>query len=145
MRRTNFLLRSRCRRCPAELAPPTAELVLILNRLGTRRHDPILASMYRHLAHWPAYLALAWTLLAPLNANGFLDRLITEAAKQAGERSGSLVTRLHALSAGPVDPALSTAIRSAIESFTSDVIAKMVVICAVLRTVTSGRCEPLIL
>jgi hypothetical protein len=60
--------------------------------------------MYRHLAHWPAYLALAWTLIAPLNANGFLDRLITEAAKQAGERSGSLVMRLHALSAGPVDP-----------------------------------------
>src|SRR5436309_1593830 len=43
----------------ADLAPTTAELVLTLNRLGTRRGEPILASMYRHLAHWPAYLALA--------------------------------------------------------------------------------------
>jgi hypothetical protein len=129
----------------AELAPPTAELVLILNRLGTRRHDPILASMYRHLAHWPAYLALAWTLLAPLNANGSLDRLIANVAKKARERSTHLMTQLPALSAGPIDPGLSAAIRPAIESFTSDVIAKMVVICAVLRAVTSGGCEPLIL
>ena len=94
--------------------------------------------MYRHLAHWPAYLALAWTLLAPLNANGSLDRLIANAAKKARERSAHHVMRLHVLSAGPTDPALSTAIRSAIEPFTGDLIAKMVVICAVLRAATSG-------
>jgi hypothetical protein len=53
----------------AELSPPIAELVLILNRLGTQHDNAILASMYRHLAYLPAYLALAWTLLAPLNAD----------------------------------------------------------------------------
>ena len=122
----------------AELAPPTAELVLILNRLGTRRHDPILASMYRHLAYWPAYLALAWTLIAPLNADGSLDRLIANAANKAQERSAHLMTQLLAVSARPIDPGLSAAIRSAIDPFTSVVIAKMVVICAVLHTATSG-------
>ena len=122
----------------AELSPTTAELVLILNRLGTRRDDAILASMYRHLAYWPAYLGLTWTLIAPLSADGSLDRLIADAAKKARQRSARLVMRLHVLSAGPTDSALSTAIRSAIEPFTGDVIAKMVVICAVLRAATSG-------
>ena len=37
-----------------------------MNRLGAQRDDSILASMYRHLAHWPPYLALAWTLMALL-------------------------------------------------------------------------------
>jgi hypothetical protein len=53
-----------------ELAPPTARLVLRLNRIGAAGQDPVLASMYRNLAHWPGYLALAWALLAPLDANG---------------------------------------------------------------------------
>src|SRR5258708_584524 len=97
--------------------------------------------MHRHLAHWPAYLALAWTLLAPLKAHGSLHRLIANVAKKARERSAHLMTQLPALSAGPIDPGLSAAIRPAIESFTSDVISKMVVICAVLRAVTSGGCE----
>src|SRR5258708_6309915 len=56
----------------ADMSPATAELVLMLNRLGTRRGDPVLASMYRHLAHWPPYLALAWTIVAPLDADGRL-------------------------------------------------------------------------
>lgn len=121
----------------AELSPTTAELVLILNRLGTRRDNAVLASMYRHLAYWPAYLALVWTLIAPLDADGSLDRLIADAVNQARERSARLVTRLRVPSAGPMDSALSTAMRSAMEPFTGDVIAKMVVICAVLRAATS--------
>ena len=122
----------------AELSLPIAELVLILNRLGTRHDDAILASMYRHLAYWPAYLALAWTLIAPLDADGSLDRLIANAAKKAQERSAHLMTQLLAVSARPIDPGLSAAIRSAIDPFTSVVIAKMVMICAVLHTATSG-------
>ena len=63
-----------------ELPPATAQLVWTLNRLGTRRDGAILASMYRHLAYWPAYLALAWTLIAPLDADGSLDRAIADAS-----------------------------------------------------------------
>jgi Mandelate racemase / muconate lactonizing enzyme, N-terminal domain len=33
------------------VTPDTAKLVLTLNRLGTDREDPVVASMYRHLAH----------------------------------------------------------------------------------------------
>jgi hypothetical protein len=51
----------------AEMSPETAKLVMTMNRLGAQRDDSILASMYRHLAHWPPYLALAWAVIAPLD------------------------------------------------------------------------------
>jgi len=123
----------------AELTPTTAALVRILNRLGTRQSNPILASMYRHLAYWPAYLALAWTLIAPLDANGSLNRLIAAALKRARERSTHLHLPIEIPLDGPVDRTLRLAIRSAIEPFTGGVIAKMVVICAVLHTATGER------
>jgi hypothetical protein len=78
----------------AELAPAITELVWGLNRLGTRREGAILASMYRHLAYWPAYLALAWTLIAPLDADGSLDRAIADASKKARMRADRVAARL---------------------------------------------------
>jgi len=122
----------------ADLPPATAELVLTLNRLGTRRTNPILASMYRHLAHWPTYLALAWTMIAPLDADGRLNHSIADAASKARARAAHLAVRPHAPSNGLPGPAIGTAIRAAVEPFTSDVIARMVVICAVLRVVSAG-------
>ena len=51
----------------------TAALVTALNGFGTRRPGAVLASMYRHLAHWPSYLSFAWLLLAPLDGDGLLQ------------------------------------------------------------------------
>jgi hypothetical protein len=46
----------------ADMPPATAELVLTLNRLGTRRDNPILASMYRFLVEDAARKSCsAWT------------------------------------------------------------------------------------
>lgn len=118
-----------------EMAPATARLVRVLNGLGTRREDAILASMYRHLAHWPAYLALAWTTLAPLDADGRLDGAIADAVAKAGTRAAGIAGRLPQHGAAP-DAALAATIRTAIEPFVGDVIAKMVVICAILRNAT---------
>jgi len=122
----------------AELPPATAELVLILNRLGTRRDDAVLASMYRHLAYWPAYLALAWTLVAPMDADGSLVRSIADATAKARVRATRVAMQLHDPSAAPIDPTLNDAVRTAVEPFAGDVIAKMVVICAVLRAATGA-------
>jgi hypothetical protein len=44
--------------------------------------------MYRHLAHWPAYLALVWTMLAPLEIDRRLDRAIEGSIAKA--RPGSV-------------------------------------------------------
>jgi len=116
-----------------EMAPATATLVRTLNALGTRRPDAILASMYRHLAHWPTYLALAWTVVAPLDGDGRLEGAIADAVAKARSRAGAMAGRI----TGPrPDPAMAETIRTAIEPFAGDVIAKMVVICAILRNAT---------
>ena len=122
----------------AELPPATAQLVSTLNRLGTRREGAILASMYRHLAYWPAYLALAWTLIAPLDSEGSLDRAIADTRKKARMRAARVAARPWGPSGRSIDPALAAAIRAAIEPFASDVIPKMVVICALLHAGTGG-------
>ena len=118
-----------------DLAPATAELVLTLNRLGTRRSDPILATMYRHLAHWPAYLALAWAMIAPLDTDGSLEQAIADAVAKAQVRAARLAKQLCVPAEGG-SPATCATIRSAVEPFTGDVIPKMVIICAVLRAAT---------
>lgn len=119
-----------------ELREPVAKLVLSLNRLGTRRENPVLASMYRHLAYWPAYLALSWTLISPLDADGSLDRTIAALLAKARAQATRLAARLQepTLDAGTV-----AAIRSAAETFAGDVLAKMVVICALLRKATQPQ------
>ena len=121
-----------------ELPPAVAQLVLTLNRLGTRRDQPVLASMYRHLAYWPPYLALAWTLVAPLDSDARLARAIADATAQARMRAARLASRLFHVPPLPAGGDADAAIRAAIEPFTSDVIARMVVICAVLRAATGG-------
>jgi hypothetical protein len=115
------------------LPEPVANLVLTLNRLGTRRKNPVLASMYRHLAYWPGYLALSWALIAPQDADGSLEAAIEDALLKARAQAARLATRLQA---PPIDPTTAAAIRVAVDPFAGDVIAKMVVICAVLRAVT---------
>jgi hypothetical protein len=61
------------------MPPETAALVTALNGFGTRRPGAVLASMYRHLAHWPPYLAFAWLLLAQLDGDGRLSAAIDQA------------------------------------------------------------------
>jgi len=118
------------------LSVRTASLVLTLNRLGTRRENPVLASMYRHLAYWPSYLALSWALIAPLDTDRSLERAIADALAKAWAQATSLAIRLRA---PLLDPTMEEAVRSAVEPFASDVIAKMVVICALLRAATSNQ------
>jgi hypothetical protein len=78
----------------AEMSPETAELVVTINRLGAQSDAPILASMYRHLAHWPPYLALAWTMIAPLDADARLDDTILNALAKARAFGRRVATRL---------------------------------------------------
>lgn len=118
-----------------DMQAETAALVTTLNRFGTRRPDAVLASMYRHLAHWPAYLSFAWLMLAPLEADGRLASSIEQAQHAASERVDRLPVRLGRSTAPP--PALATRISAAIAPFVEDVIVKMVVICAFLRRVTA--------
>ncbi len=120
-----------------DMSTSTAELVLAINRLGAIHREPILASMYRHLAHWPAYLALVWTMLTPLEFDQRLDRAIEDAIAQARARARYLVAQLP-IQLPAIRPVTARRVARAIDRFTGDVIAKMVVICALLRRLTDS-------
>jgi hypothetical protein len=124
----------------AELSPETAELVLKMNRLGARHDASILASMYRHLAHWPAYLALAWTIIAPLDADNRLDRAIKNARARAHASACAIVARLHTppltLKSG-----IQADMSRALDRFAGNVIARMAVIGVLLGRATAAKCN----
>jgi len=124
----------------AEMSPEAAKLVVTMNRLGAQRDDSILASMYRHLAHWPPYLALAWTMMAPLDADSRLDDAISDTLAKARESGRRVVRRLPTPSLTIAD-AVRAEISRALDRFTSDVIAKMVVIGALLRRATGAKSD----
>jgi hypothetical protein len=121
----------------ADMSPMTAELVLGINGLGAIHREPLLASMYRHLAHWPAYLALGWTMLAPLEIDQRLDRAIEAAIAMARTRAQLLVGQLPA-PLPAIRPLTARRVTRAIDRFTGDVIARMVVICRLLRRLTNS-------
>ncbi len=111
----------------AEFPEETQALVWRLNGIGAGP-DPILASMYRHLAPWPGYLALAWALLAPLDVSAIIARG-QEAARVEAER-------LRGLLAPVPPPADMPAVLGTLRAFTQDAIGRMVPICAMLRAAT---------
>jgi hypothetical protein len=106
-------------------------------RVGSDHREPILASMYRHLAHWPAYLALVWTVLAPLKLDQRLDRAIEDTIAQARARAQCLAAQLPT-PLPAIRPITARRVERAIDRFTGDVIAKMVVICSLLRRLTDS-------
>jgi hypothetical protein len=120
-----------------EMSSETAALVVTMNRLGAKRDASILASMYRHLAHWPPYLALAWTMIAPLDADSRLDHAIVDTLARARTSSRRFVARLSTPSHTLATPVRAD-ISRALDGFTNDLIARMVVIGAVLRRATGG-------
>ena len=113
------------------MAPATASLVVALNRLGAVQPAPVLASMYRNLAHWPGFLALAWGVVAPLDADGRLAAAIAEALRMARTRAAALPPPPEDVP--PLDPALRPQVDAALALFTGDAISRMLVVTAVLR------------
>lgn len=114
----------------SEMAPAAAMLVERLNMIGERDGGRIVASMYRHLAHGPGFLALAWSLLAPLDASGTLGSAIAANLARARDKAALLTARI-----GTAPPPAPTArdARAAITRFVEHPIGKMVTICRVLR------------
>ena len=75
----------------ADVSPETWQRVLRLNHFGDRPQPLILASMYRHLAHAPDFLERIEAALAPVQADGSLDRAIS--ANRAAAPSGRVCWR----------------------------------------------------
>jgi hypothetical protein len=112
------------------MTPAVRALVEDLNRLGNR--DAILASMYRHLAHWPAYLALLHVLIAPLNASGRLEPLIKSVIADAQNRAAQIASGLeHSSSLLPTD--VKKDVHIALGQFFHGPLGKMIAIVPVIR------------
>lgn len=103
-----------------DVDPETWALVKAINLLGARPNEPILATMYRHLANWPGLLALMHASWAPLAADGRLGAAI-ERARAISQEEAARLANLRT-DAGPVPEAA----RAALEEFTDHVISRMV-------------------
>jgi hypothetical protein len=118
-----------------EVGADAADLVRRINLLGDRDQGRILASMYRHLAHWPGFLALGYAHLAPLAADGRLDKAIAQAIA-LGDRAGA---RLQAGMTMLPPPDSVARIRGAAADFIEHAIGKMVPVAGLLLACMPGQ------
>ena len=121
---------------PAMTALPgeVRHLIDELNGYGEDGAPYLIASMYRHLAYWPAYLAIIRDLLAPLQADGSLNAL-TLSARVLGRAHGKVLA--HRLEPAPPPPALQDVLASC-RLFVEHPIARMTGICALIRGATEA-------
>jgi hypothetical protein len=113
----------------SEMPPAFARLVDELNGFGEDADSALTASMYRHLSHWPVYLALTRTLLAPLHRSGELLQLVT-ATRALGATHGQDLASAIALTEPPRGAEAAVA---AVRRFVTHPIARMTGICALMR------------
>ncbi len=111
-----------------ELSPPVLALVLDLDRFGRIAPSDAVASLYRHLAHWPGFLALAHTALLPQHRDGTLrvqqEALIASAAPIVETRLLQLLPSVPA----PLGPASEARVLAGLDEFTRLMIGRMVVL-----------------
>ncbi|MCZ6532801.1 MAG: hypothetical protein O7A08_07525 [SAR324 cluster bacterium] len=112
------------------MAPPVRALVEDLNRIGGRAE--ILASMYRHLAHWPAYLALIHALIAPFGATGRLEPLINSVIADGRRRASQIAGGLASPEKTPNED-IQEDLRAALAQFIDGPIGKMIAIVPLIR------------
>jgi len=108
-----------------DVSPETWAMVLRLNRFGDREQI-ILASMYRHLAHAPAFLRRVEAALTA--ASGSLEPAIEANRRDAHERA-----RVLARAIDTERPLLAAEIEKSVSAFVDHAIGKMVTICRAIR------------
>ena len=78
-----------------QMDPVTADMVRAVNLLGARGHArEVQVSLPRNLAHWPGFLSLYWTILAPLHDDGRLATCIDAVLEDGRERGGRMAAAL---------------------------------------------------
>ena len=110
-----------------DMTPPVRDLVVALNAVGGR--DEILASMYRHLANWPPYLALIQTLITPFER---LEPVIGGVIVEGRRRAAGLVAGL-ADPGQTLDTDMQAELRRVFNRFIDGPIGKMIAIVPLIR------------
>lgn len=115
-----------------DLPDPVEALVRDLDRFGRVGPTPVVASLYRHLAHWPGFLALAWTALRPAQEEGRLAAAVHGAVEDA-RRAGHDLAGGIAPPAAPVGGDARAAVEAGLVEFTERAIGRMVVMGKCMR------------
>jgi hypothetical protein len=115
-----------------EMNPSLANLIYELNGFGEDGDAALVASMYRHLAHWPTYLALVRTMLVPLQESGELQVLVA-ATRRIGDNLGAALAGEMSTTAprSDIKPVLHS-----VRRFVRHPIARMTGVCALIGCVT---------
>ena len=114
------------------LSSEVRRLITELNEFGEDAAPFLIASMYRHLAYWPPYLAIVRTMLAPLHADGSLIAL-THSARALGRAHGKVLSRQLE---PPRPPPSMQELLASCRLFVEHPIARMTGICALIRDAT---------
>jgi hypothetical protein len=115
-----------------EMNPSLANLIYELNGFGEDGDAALVASMYRHLAHWPTYLALVRTMLVPLQESGELQVLVA-ATRRIGDNLGAALAGEMSTTAprSDIKPVLHS-----VRRFVRHPIARMTGVCALIGCAT---------
>jgi hypothetical protein len=117
----------------SELPPHVLTLVRRLDGLGRLGPSEAVASLYRHLARWPAFLAIAYTALEPLDRNRELaraqEKVIAFGHRQSAALSGLVNPDLPVLSKNGKAASLR-----ALDEFTGLMIGRMIVMGKAMRS-----------
>lgn len=113
-----------------DMPETTRNLVLALNEFGAR--TAIMPSMYRHLAHWPGFLALLNAYLATLHADGRLETIMQQTLAQSTDKSAQLASALATPNTSLGDDS-EASVRQALATFIDGPLVKMVAIVACIR------------
>jgi hypothetical protein len=109
-----------------ELSPEIQSLVPELDKFGRFAPTEASASLYRHLTHWPGFLAVVHAALSAPHRDG---RLQSEHAMMRDRAQKLASDRILPMAAGPPPPVCpdKEVVRTSLEIFTGDMIARMVV------------------
>ena len=116
-----------------EMSADTHQVVLTLKGFGAR--TAIMPSMYRHLTHWPGFLALLHVYLATIYAGGrheaMIQRILSYAAGKSEHLAGALAEPEAKLLAES-----EAGLRKCLLNFIDGPLVKMVAFVAYVRTAT---------
>ncbi len=115
-----------------QMDPVAADTVRAVNLLGARGHArEVQVSLPRNRAHWPGFLSLYWTILAPLHDDGRLADCI-DAVLEDGRKRGSRMAA--ALGATP-EPAEETrrGVLESLENLVPNAMGRMIPVVSLLK------------
>ena len=129
----------------AEMSSPLLALVRAWDELGRLGPSDALASLYRHLGHWPGFLALGYAAILPHHRSGALQAEQRRLVARAREFASTELLPLRAADTPDLAPEPKRLVAAALDEFTGLMIGRMVVMGETLLALLpagSGRTEP---